>query len=321
MSKKMNITVFLLLLFLIAVFLVGCEFYANTEKEQIEQLKEEYGLSISEETITIDGLNKDYEFLFLADNHVLLYETENIDKWGCSTQDRINLFTNSAGVTSADALPVWIELANQMDVDGVLFGGDVIDYLTENNVNYCKNEIDKLNMPYIYTMGNHDSYDVFDWYGGGMRETNSLLDGFFLEGSRDFQVLDFKDFYIVSVNNGIKSITGDVLNRFKYICSEEKPIILMCHKPFTTYETEELTQDTIAAWGGSILMGPASELEDNSAALEFYNLVLDEDSPVVAVLAGHIHMYHKDMLNDNIVQLVSDTSSNGSGILLRITGD
>lgn len=102
---------------------------------------------------------------------------------------------------------------------------------------------------------------------------------------------------------------------------EDKPIILMCHMPFTTSETETLTQDTIARWGSAILMGPASALESNATVLEFYNLVLAENSPVVAVLAGHIHMYHKDMLNENIVQLVSDTSSNGSGILLKIMGN
>ena len=55
--------------------------------------------------------------------------------------------------------------------------------------------------------------------------------------------------------------------------------------------------------------------------MEFYDLVLREDSPVVAVLAEHIHMYHKDMLNENIVQIVSDTSSNDSGIVLKVIGE
>lgn len=319
--KKYVIT---FIMFLIGISLCGCQSNSNTEKtnkEKIGDIEEQYGLSLREETITIDGLEKDYEFLFIADNHVLLYETENIDAWNWSTQTRIDSFTNGIGVTSAEAFPAWIELANLMEVDGVLFGGDVLDYITEKNVNYCKNEIDKLNMPYMYTMGNHDSYDALLRYGGGPRDTNELLDDFFLEGSRDFQILDYEEFYVVSVNNGTKYITEDVLNRFKYICSKEKPIILMMHIPFTTEETEELTQDTIDSWGSAILIGPEPAMQYGEVTMEFYDLVLDENSPVVAVLAGHIHMYHKDMLNENIVQIVSDTSSNGNGIFLKVTGE
>lgn len=72
----------------------------NTNSAEIDRLKSDYGFSIKEESITIDGLESDYEFLFLADNHVLLYETENIETWGWSTQTRIDAFTNSIGVTS-----------------------------------------------------------------------------------------------------------------------------------------------------------------------------------------------------------------------------
>lgn len=312
------------IMLLIGISICGCQSNSNHEKvklEKIEDIKEQYGLSLREETITIEGVEKDYEFLFIADNHVLLYETESIDAWNWSTQTRIDSFTNAIGITSADAFPAWIELANSMEMDGVLFGGDILDYMTEKNVSYCKSEIDKLNMPYMYTMGNHDSYDALLWYGGGPRDTNEMLDDFFIEGSRDFQILDYEEFYVVSVNNGTKYITEDVLNRFKYICSKEKPIILMVHIPFTTSETEELTQDTINSWGSAILIGPEPAMQYDQVTMDFYDLVLREDSPVVAVLAGHIHMYHKDMLNENIVQIVSDTSSNGSGIVLKVKGE
>lgn len=311
------------MIFLMGISICGCQSSSNieeTNQQEINNIEEQYGLSLREEIITIAGVEKEYKFLFLADNHILLYETENIEAWNWSTQTRIDTFSNSIGVTSAEAFPAWIELANLMGVDGVLFGGDVLDYMTEKNVNYCKSEIDKLKIPYIYTMGNHDSYDALHIYGGGRHDTNEMLDNFFIEGSRDFQILDYEEFYVVSINNGSKRITQDVLNRFKYIYNEKKPIILILHIPFTTTETEQLNQDTIDKWGSVILMGPNSSKEYDEVTMEFYDLVLEENSPVVAVLAGHIHMYHKDMLNENIVQIVSDTSSNGSGIVIKITG-
>ncbi|MCR4923498.1 MAG: hypothetical protein K5931_05760, partial [Lachnospiraceae bacterium] len=50
---------------------------------------------------------------------------------------------------------------------------------------------------------------------------------------------------------------------------------------------------------------------------EFLNLIFREDSPVILVLAGHIHLYHKCMLNDKICQIVTGPAYAGEAV--RIT--
>ena len=53
---------------------------------------------------------------------------------------------------------------------------------------------------------------------------------------------------------------------------------------------------------------------------EFINLTTAEESPVVAVLAGHEHFYDQDMINENIVQIVGDAGFKSEAVRITITG-
>ena len=49
-------------------------------------------------------------------------------------------------------------------------------------------------------------------------------------------------------------------------------------------------------------------------------LVLSDDSPVVLVIAGHIHFYHKDTLNNNTVQIVTGPAYKGEAVRITLVG-
>ena len=53
---------------------------------------------------------------------------------------------------------------------------------------------------------------------------------------------------------------------------------------------------------------------------EFLDLILSDDSPVVLVLAGHIHFYHKDALNNNTVQIVTGPAYKGEAVRITLVG-
>ena len=288
--------------------------------ETVVKIMDENGLSLTEKEITIPGIDEEYQFLFLSDFHGQVKTTEYIDVWNTSVDDRIAMFSNGAGVPSFDQFSAWIQVANEMETDAVLLGGDTIDYLTKENADRAYEELETLSMPYLYTMGNHDSYDVLG--SGKYQDRDKGLAKVFQDGDYECQVLDFDEFYIVSVNdkdsNARAKVSEQALEEFEKIYKERKPIILMVHVPFTTEKTEQLTLETKAKRGTERLLGLGLDYELDETSREFYDMVLDEDSPVVAVLAGHIHFYHEDYLNDNILQIVSDTSSNGSGLLIHV---
>lgn len=46
--------------------------------------------------------------------------------------------------------------------------------------------------------------------------------------------------------------------------------------------------------------------------------ITESSSPVKAVLAGHVHFYNRDMINENIVQIVGDAGYKGSAMWIKI---
>lgn len=52
---------------------------------------------------------------------------------------------------------------------------------------------------------------------------------------------------------------------------------------------------------------------------EFLDMILADDSPVGAILAGHVHMEDTSQINDRITQYVVDMSAKGKGIMVHLS--
>ena len=46
--------------------------------------------------------------------------------------------------------------------------------------------------------------------------------------------------------------------------------------------------------------------------------MLEKDSPVELVLSGHIHFYHKDMLNEHVAQIVSGAAYQKHAVMITL---
>jgi len=86
-----------------------------------------------------------------------------------------------------------------------------------------------------------------------------------------------------------------------------------------TIFTEELLKKGLEVWNSPVTLGGGVHggIYPNDVSTEFINLTKAEDSPVVAVLAGHVHFYHKEMLNEKIIQIVGEAGYKGEGILIK----
>lgn len=56
----------------------------------------------------------------------------------------------------------------------------------------------------------------------------------------------------------------------------------------------------------------------DEVSTEFINITTESSSPVKAVLAGRVHFYNRDMINENIVQIVGDAGYKGSAMWIKI---
>lgn len=292
----------------------------------VEDALNEYGLSIEQKDVHISGISSEYYFLWLSDQHILMDSDEYIEKWGVTTSERQNSFMNEQGISSNEQFTAWIDICNHMNIDQVLLSGDIIDYLTEDNVAYVAQQLERLQKPYLYVMGNHDSYDVFDIYGGGFQDENELLTVFWKNNNVNCQIVDGDEFYLVGIddsgNRGHAEVSEEAYVEFLKIYQiakrENKPILLMCHVPLTTDNTEQLKNQSETLYNTHYLLGNNLDYALDEYTQEFYNIVLADNSPVELIMSGHVHFESDDYLTDNIRQIISGPSSRGTAILVHI---
>lgn len=296
----------------IGIMLTGC-----SSQQDRQQLEDSNGITVSDVIITVPGLTEDCDYLFMADNQAVFEEREDLG-WFGTYENRT--FRDEKGISSAQKFDSFIRYANESGVKGLLLGGDIIDYYSEKNVSVLKQKLSKLEIPYLYGYGNHDSY--VPWENEFVDHDSAFLDLF--DGDDcEFQMIECEDYHIVSVRNyqpdGTAQISDYALERFKEVYDAGKPIVLICHVPIYTSYTEGLFETATDVYGTafkeydagsfgtvneSLLMGEDCGYELSKASRDFLELVLAKDSPVVGILSGHLHKEWSGMVNEHIPEYV-----------------
>ena len=304
MKKK-----FFLLLLLLTLVLISC----NKETS--------WDPHIIHETIDIEGVDSEYNFLFLTDTHMIIPSGDDTQQIKNNAAPRLLAFKNSEGISSSDQFPYWINYANKNKMDAMLFGGDIIDYPSEANISYFEKQLSRLKVPYLYTLGNHDWTYPWDYMTEYSKNNYiPMLSEFTTENSA-IHTMEFDEFIIVAMDNSTTQFHPDALDTFKSILSEDKPVIVLFHVPVLTQSVlgrakEIRGEDKQIVLGG----GNWGGIYPNEISQEIMDLLVCENSPVELVLAGHVHFYDKDYVygEEPVLQIVGDAGYMGSAIHLTI---
>ena len=271
------------------------------------------------EEIVIPGIEKEYEFLFLTDLHVAIKTSEEVGPYG-SADERIAAFANVKGTVSSKQLPQWIAYANEKEFDVVLMGGDMLDYYSEVNEAYFEGQLADLEVPYLFTLGNHEFFLPWE----DVMAEDADIHGWFAEENPAFQVLEYEDFVICAIDNEAYDVNEASLVAMRKWLEENpgKPVILLAHVPFYTEEDKSLLETSVSIWGQALVIGTGEGTRDTSAvSREFMDLILAEESPVVAIFTGDNHFYHKGKLTDSVMQWVGAPAYAGDGMIIKIKGN
>ena len=288
-------------------------YYDRDEAAALEAQREQSNLQLETVDLVVPGVTGDYTFLFLSDTHVETESEDNTEQVEEYAKERNTGFVNANGVTSWEQFPRWMDLANEYQVDAVLLGGDIIDSPSESNLAFLKKELSTLQMPYLFALGNHDwTYPWNYMTEEGKEEYLPLLSE--AVGNTAFSKLEFPDLVIAAVDDSTDQVNEDAISGAESTMQEGKPVIL--HVPLYN---EELAEQAKEIWGNPIVLGKGG-IEPDETSQKLLDMVYDENSPVAAVLAGHVHFRAQGKLNDRIVQIVSDGSFTGNGILLKVHG-
>ena len=291
----------------------------NDFNEIVLESKEFPDIQIShEEEVVIPGIEGEYEFLILADLHLALNTRGDAGVYG-DAEERINYFSNAKGTPSAEHLPQWVDYANQRGVDAVLMDGDIIDYYSDEIAAYLCENVSELEVPYLFTLGNHE---LFSPWSEAIPEDSMIYD-LFQNGNTTFQMLDFGEFVICAIDNNSYQVDPASLAAMKeaIAANPDKPMILLAHVPFYTEYDKELLQQSKDTWNQALVIGTGEGTRDTtSVSREFLDLILGEDSPVVAIFTGDNHFYHKGNLNEQVTQWVVAPAFAGDGMIIKVKG-
>lgn len=301
--------------------LSGCgketEGNSTAKEEPAESLMWE--MNVAEEVIEIPGLTKEYTFLYVTDTHIVVPDELDSDKVEEYADVRFDEFQNEEDVSSAEQFEEWMVYANENQVDALLLGGDIIDYPSVANIEHLEENLEELTVPYLYALGNHDwtfPWEYMTQYG---EETYLPMLEPYMQSDSSIHELEFDEIIIVAVDNSANQIAPEAMEEYKLILQKEKPVIVMLHVPLLTQSVLTKAKEV---WSSGVVLGGGNYggIYPDETSTEFIDLTTEEDSPVVAVLAGHVHFYDKDMVNERIVQIVGDAGYKGEAVRITVTG-
>ena len=245
--------------------------------------------------------------------------TKTPDTGGSSGIDTpLNTDGNSGMDENAD-----IGKAASMDgltADAILLGGDIIDSPSPVNLELLKSFLDPLSVPYLYTPGNHDWTYPWEYMTDNGRSLylSELLP--YMDQNTSIHSLEMEDLILVAIDNSSNQIHPDALPEYQRLLSLGKPVIVLLHVPLYT---ASVLEQTMEAWGRGIILGGGVHggIYPDPVSTEFLSLTTAADSPVSAVLAGHIHLFHQSYIEGekNILQITGPAGYQGEAVLLRLT--
>ena len=296
-------------------------------KAEVLQLTGKELIVPSYTTLTIPGLSREYTLLQVTDLHSSAYSTAEAKAMNAARRNYIAgrraAFTDGF-MLSEERMPYMFGYADEIEADMLLLTGDIIDFPSELNMSMMYDNIKALKTPTLFTLGNHDWCFADDYLTPSAAATyipmfNQMTVG---EPADDMFVryVEYDEFMIVAVDNSADYVTAETVDKFLALCERGKPIILMLHVPL---HVDSLVEDSTKVWGKDLGMGGDSGVCAWSPDVQrFYHAVAeDENSPVIAVFAGHVHFNHEDVLPNGVTQYITSTAYTGECRVITVKGE
>ncbi len=308
-------------LFRIICFIVCAVAFSGCTKQSVTNTYPVTAENIIEENLIVPELEGEYELLYLTDMHIVLQTPEDSEEQVALGEERFPMFVNGAGVPSVEQFSGWITYAKEKEPDAVLFGGDMIDYPSSANLEVIQANLTKLQIPFLYTPGNHDWTYPWEYMTEKAKTEYLPLLEPMMQNNTVIQTLEIGELLIVAVDNSVGQVNAEALAEYEQILAKGKPTIVVVHVPFITQSVLTKAREV---WSSPVVIGAGNYggIYPDEASTKFMELTTAKESPVIAVLAGHVHFYDKDYIvgEKEVLQIVGDAGYKGKGMLLHITG-
>lgn len=280
-------------------------------------------IKAGEATVVIPGLTEEFKFLHITDTHVSAFSDADIQSWTTSRHDyhiaRRNAFA-ADGLYAEERFSLLFDYADEIGADGMFLTGDLIDFPSEKNLALLYENATRTKAKPIFCLGNHDWTYADDYMSANAVQTYIPRFAELTGGDPYFCYVEYDGFIVAAIDNSTDVVTQQTVDKFLALYEKNKPVILLLHVPF---HVDTLEPDVRKAWGNrNIAMGPGGVGSDWGSVQQLYNAVcVAEDTPVVAVFAGHVHFNHEDTFPNGVKQYITSTGYTGDVRVVTVKGE
>lgn len=280
-------------------------------------------IHIWDEELSIDGIRHNYELFLVADTHISLCDERDPDLLE-KAQARRQAFENESGKAAVRTFRNLITESIRSEADLTIFAGDITDSAMYASIDFVQEQAGRLKKPYLYVTGNHD-FEYGDEYFSkkAYREYFPRLEPL-TKTEEQYVIQEYEDLAIVGINDKNNQFDKKAVQALLPYMQGTKPVILVLHVPLQPqYEDSALEQQANDIWGLSgkgrcrVLVGETA-CRPNQHTQELLDAVFAKQSPVAAVLAGHIHFYNRSMLNGSLAQVAAGAGYYGQAVRIHL---
>lgn len=278
-----------------------------------------HGIEPADFEVKIKGLKQDYTFFHLTDLHMCEFTPDELSEM--SEERRIYELQRRDFFTHAwpGAAALWnnyISCAKAAGADLLLLTGDIIDCPSDANVKALKDGVRETDIPALFAVGNHDWSFADDYHTPNATALHYPKFADICNGDPYISWVEYEDLIICAVDDSRHRVFRETVDQFFALFEKKKPIILIMHVPLYVASMEA---DCFASWQQLLMMGDKAFYGDDLQVKRFYEAVaLDADTPVKAVIAGHLHFHHEDLLPNGVPQIVTDKGYTGGCRVIRV---
>ena len=267
-------------------------------------------------TVLDVGLNKEYKLFQISDMHMACLDNQSTEldvndhkRFHKQWDSLKRTFAADAGEFCDERYDIEPNLifdeltkyALEINADALVLSGDIFDRITDSNIRYLKNFISTYPLPVIYCPGNHDWIDEAGEHKNLYHRITPTVK------SPECDSFDLGELEVLTFDNGTKHITEYQIEYLKNKLKQDKKLLIVVHAPLNL---GEFGSKLVKKMSPYFLMGVDGDCEN---ALEFNRIIAENDSKIIAVLAGHIHAFYEEKITNNLMQYTTSSGLIGSG--------
>lgn len=313
--KRKLISAILVLMLLVGTVPVSTSFAAD-EADYSDKIG-----TIYETVIEIDGLTRSYNFLQIADSHIVHIPTDTSNFYYSEAITRYNHFKNLGGGTYS-ALERFNALYDYAEdpannIDGVWLSGDNIDFPSSENTSFITNKLLNSTIGHQYCMGNHDWTYPNQYFTAYARNNYRPLLKTAMDENTYITYKDYGAFGVVAIDNSENYIYYEtVVDGLKNtVIPANKPVLVFLHVPIYN---SDLQSYCYSIWGTDETMNPNSAKYPNNEYTKYVYNWITTNPNVVAVFAGHLHIDYEGYIAGGVPQYVASPGYLGDARLITV---